>query len=123
MDDITAQMLNCSLLVHYGHSCLVPINKTSIQTLYVFVDIQIDTAHFIESIKHNFKAGSRIALISTIQFVATLQTAATELVEYQIVLQHNQPLSPGEVLGCTAPDVGDCDALIYLGMITNYIYE
>ena len=38
-----------------------------------------------------------------------------ELPEYELVLQHNQPLSPGEVLGCTAPDVGKCDALIYLG--------
>ena len=118
VDDITAQMLDCSLLVHYGHSCLVPINKTEIQTLYVFVDIEIDRTHFIQSIRHNFDEGSRIALISTIQFVATLQTAATELKEYQIVLQNNQPLSPGEVLGCTAPDVGDCDGLIYLGGLT-----
>ena len=117
VDDITAQMLDCSLLVHYGHSCLVPINKTEIQTLYVFVDIEIDRTHFIQSIRHNFAEGSRIALISTIQFVATLQTAATELQEYQIVLQNNQPLSPGEVLGCTAPDVGDCDGLIYLGAL------
>jgi len=115
VDDITAQMLTCSLLVHYGHSCLVPINKTNIQTLYIFVDIEIDKMHFINSIRQNFPTGSRIALISTIQFVATLQSAATELVGYDIVLQHNQPLSPGEVLGCTAPDVGNCDGLIYLG--------
>lgn len=115
IDDISPRLLGCSLLVHYGHSCLVPINKTTIQTLYVFVDIEIDREHFISSIRANFKAGSKIALISTIQFVATLQTSAQELSDYEIVLQHNQPLSPGEVLGCTAPSVGDCDALIYLG--------
>ena len=78
----------------------MPINKTTIQTLYIFVDIEIDRAHFISSIRANFKAGTKIALISTIQFVATLQTSAQELLgEYEIVLQHNQPLSPGEVLG------------------------
>ena len=113
-------MLQCSLLVHYGHSCLVPINKTSIQTLYIFVDISIDQNHFLNSIRQNFKAGSKIAFISTIQFVATLQTAAKELNEFEIVLQHNQPLSPGEVLGCTAPDVGECDALIYLGKVAFF---
>ena len=115
VDDLTAQMLECQLLVHYGHSCLVPINKTKIQSLYVFVDIEIDRKHFVESVRHNFEKGAKIALVSTIQFVATLQTSVQELSEYEIILQHNQPLSPGEVLGCTAPDVGKCDALIYLG--------
>ena len=41
--------------------------------LYVFVDIAIDLMHFIETLKHNFKAGSHLALVSTIQFVAALQ--------------------------------------------------
>ena len=31
--------------VHYGHSCLVPIDVTSIKMLYVFVDIGFDTKH------------------------------------------------------------------------------
>ena len=41
--------------------------------LYVFVDIKIDTAHFVDTVKYNFPAGSKLALVSTIQFVATLQ--------------------------------------------------
>ncbi len=41
--------------------------------LYVFVDIKIDTLHFLETIKHNFEKNSSLALVSTIQFVPTLQ--------------------------------------------------
>ena len=32
-------------MVHYGHSCLVPINTTVIKMLYVFVDIGFDNKH------------------------------------------------------------------------------
>ena len=53
---------------------LVPINHTEgIQMLYVFVDIKIDLAHFLETVRFNFTAGTRIAMVSTIQFVTALQ--------------------------------------------------
>ena len=41
--------------------------------LYIFVDIKIDTGHFIDTLRYNFEPGSRLALVSTIQFVAALQ--------------------------------------------------
>ena len=41
--------------------------------LYVFVDIQIDIVHFVETVKHNFTAGSKLALVSTVQFISSLQ--------------------------------------------------
>lgn len=41
-DDLTAGSLGCDLLVHYGHSCLIPIQKSEVKTLYIFVDIKID---------------------------------------------------------------------------------
>ena len=41
--------------------------------LYVFVDIRIDTAHLVDTIRHNFQSGASMALVSTIQFVAALQ--------------------------------------------------
>lgn len=48
VDDFTARALGCDFLVHYGHSCLVPVQSTSIGTLYVFVDIKIDVdVHFL----------------------------------------------------------------------------
>lgn len=74
VDDYTARALGCDLLVHYGHSCLVPVDSTSeIKMLYVFVDIRIDISHFADSVKYNIPLGSSIALVSTIQFVAALQ--------------------------------------------------
>jgi len=53
---------------------LVPIDRTSgVNMLYIFVDIKIDSLHFIQTLQHNFAAGIHIALVSTIQFVPTLQ--------------------------------------------------
>ena len=45
VDDYTALALGCDLLVHYGHSCLVPVDQTKIKTLYVFVEIKVDAEH------------------------------------------------------------------------------
>ncbi|KFO87285.1 Diphthamide biosynthesis protein 1, partial [Buceros rhinoceros silvestris] len=52
----------------------VPIDATKgLKMLYVFVDIKIDATHFLETIRFNFAAGTSLALVSTIQFVSTLQ--------------------------------------------------
>ncbi|KAJ3741399.1 putative diphthamide synthesis protein-domain-containing protein [Lentinula detonsa] len=195
VDDYTALALGCDMLVHYGHSCLVPSNFTQdIKTLYVFVEIGIDSIHLHQTIRANLpsnryafrdalmsfgmreggekeiKAGERIpiagpglrieapppksgeerdgeaavvpseedlnptrlALVSTIQFVAALQrlkedlsvpyipssTSTTPLwtSAYDPTIPRSKPLSPGEVLGCTAPKLsGEVDAIVYLG--------
>lgn len=54
IDDLTAEALGCSLLIHYGHSCLVPIAVTRIKVMYVFVEISIDTAHLAACIRATF---------------------------------------------------------------------
>ncbi|KAG1755947.1 putative diphthamide synthesis protein-domain-containing protein [Suillus lakei] len=202
VDDYTAVALGCDMLVHYGHSCLVPIDQTTIKTLYIFVEIGIDTSHLTETIRLNFpndrptfhkqllkdeednaripagqKIGktrhlqiegpsseggaeppaptelTRVALVSTIQFVTALQRLKEDLTSsysdagtspngllhsaesessagdvskslsghrlwtgvYDATIPRSKPLSPGEILGCTAPLLGDVDALIYLG--------
>nr|NVI71010.1 putative diphthamide biosynthesis protein 1 [Cucujiformia] len=118
VDDLTAKSLNVDLLVHYGHSCLIPIDQTSgVKVLYIFVDIKIDPIHFIETIKHNFPVTTKIALVSTIQFLTTLQSAANNLIEcgYEVKLPQSKPLSAGEILGCTAPMLKCTDVIIYLG--------
>ncbi|KAI9447752.1 diphthamide synthesis protein [Lactarius indigo] len=203
VDDYTAVALGCDMLVHYGHSCLVPMDQTNIKTLYVFVEIAIDSIHLAQTVRLNFPddrhlfhetlldseeknsqipAGTtighplhlriegppiassviqeggdssplqgpstkptRLALVSTIQFVAALQqlkddlnaqySGATPLGlltngtedagpdrpavdvrtpklwtgRYDATIPRSKPLSPGEILGCTAP------ALRYLG--------
>lgn len=118
IDDFTAKALGADLLVHYGHSCLIPVDQTEgIKVLYVFVDIKIDALHFVESVKLNFKPDTKLAFVSTIQFVATLHLAAKELrsAGYEVEVPQSKPLSPGEILGCTSPRFNPDTALIYLG--------
>jgi 2-(3-amino-3-carboxypropyl)histidine synthase len=203
IDDYTAVALGCDMMVHYGHSCLVPIDQTKIKTLYVFVEISIDSIHVAETVRRNFPstrsqfyeqlldddaeqrnlpAGTRIgpastqlrieqggdhssapdpsdtqavskpivsteateltrlALVSTIQFAAALHHLKEDLVSekmnhgstskavleaglehrlhtgaYDITIPRSKPLSPGEILGCTAPQLGEVDAIVYLG--------
>ncbi|XP_071449795.1 2-(3-amino-3-carboxypropyl)histidine synthase subunit 1 [Hetaerina americana] len=120
VDDFTAKALGVDLLVHYGHSCLIPVSITDIPVLYVFVDIQINLDHFIETLCLNFppdQVSNRLALVSTIQFVKSLHASAKILREkgHSVVLPQSRPLSPGEILGCTAPSVPDVDKVIYLG--------
>ncbi|CAH3109112.1 unnamed protein product [Porites lobata] len=117
VDDFTARALGCDLMVHYGHSCLVPIDSTKgIKMLYVFVDIKLDATHFVDTVRHNFEVGSSLALVSTIQFVATLQAVYQELCkDFKVEMPQSKPLSPGEILGCTAPKIKDKDAFVYLG--------
>ncbi|CAM4678860.1 unnamed protein product [Caretta caretta] len=118
VDDFTARALGADFMVHYGHSCLVPIDATQgVKMLYVFVDIKIDTSHFVETIHFNFPKGACLALVSTIQFVSALQAASQVLrSKYKVSIPQCKPLSPGEILGCTSPRLGpDTDAIVYLG--------
>jgi len=118
VDDFSAKALGCDFMVHYGHSCLVPVDQTSsIKMLYVFVDIKLDSLHFIETLKANLPSEQPLSLVSTIQFVATLQAVAKELrdVGYTVQVPQIKPLSPGEILGCTSPDMSGSENLVYLG--------
>ncbi|XP_065055136.1 2-(3-amino-3-carboxypropyl)histidine synthase subunit 1-like [Rhopilema esculentum] len=117
VDDFSARALGCDFMVHYGHSCLVPINATEgIKMLYVFVDIKVDLSHFINTVKHNFNAGAKIAMVSTVQFLSTLQAAQKELgADFVVDIPQVKPLSPGEILGCTSPKLKDSEYIVYLG--------
>ncbi len=67
--------------------------------------------------RHNFKTGSKLYLVSTIQFVAALQSIHQALKgEYNIRIPQSHPLSPGEILGCTSPKVSaEGGNIVYLG--------
>ncbi|CAG8556107.1 7926_t:CDS:10, partial [Paraglomus brasilianum] len=116
IDDFTAKALECDFMVHYGHSCLIPVDVTTVKTLYVFVDIGIDTQHFIDTICKNFEAGKELAIVGTVQFVSSIHAVKRVLEQdYKLVVPQSKPLSPGEILGCTSPKLDKLDALIYLG--------
>lgn len=133
IDDLTAKALGCDFLVHYGHSCLVPIAVTGgavagndgvakqprMTVLYVFVEIGIDVDHFIATIRHNFDKPSqqRLAILGTIQFVDAIYRAKRALEdEYkELVVPQVRPLSGGETLGCTSPVLPvNLDAFVFV---------
>ncbi|KAI5148443.1 2-(3-amino-3-carboxypropyl)histidine synthase [Enteropsectra breve] len=58
--------ISCDILVHYGHSCLVPVTEMSTRLLYIFVEIAIDIEHLYDIIVSNFTGP--VAIIGTIQF-------------------------------------------------------
>ena len=119
IDDYTARALGCDLLVHYAHSCLIPVDVTRIKTLYVFVDISIDTSHLLASLERNFQPGKTIAMVGTIQFNATLHTVkpVLEKAGFNVLIPQITPLSKGEILGCTSPRLSNdaADIILYLG--------
>lgn len=49
------------------------------RVLYVFVDIRIDTTHLLDSLRLTFPPATALALVSTIQFVSTLQVSGTRI--------------------------------------------
>ncbi|DAZ97041.1 TPA: LOW QUALITY PROTEIN: hypothetical protein N0F65_012910 [Lagenidium giganteum] len=102
VDDLTAIALGADFMVHYGHSCLVPIDVTTIKMLYVFVDIAIDVDH--------------LALMGTIQFANSMHLVSTKLKDHfaELTVPQIKPLSPGEVLGCTSPVLDGFDALVFI---------
>ena len=125
-------------LVHYGHSCLVPVQRSAIPTIYVFVHIGCDVDHLISTVELNFykdeedeeeekgdlKAAEEeveakkkkkdkrrqrkpIAIAGTVQFAPAVAAASAALAlngfRPSPIVPQSRPLSPGEVLGCTAP--------------------
>ncbi|GAA97434.1 uncharacterized protein L969DRAFT_94483 [Mixia osmundae IAM 14324] len=184
IDDFTARALGCDMLVHYGHSCLIPVDTTQIRTLYVFVEISVDRLHLAETVRQNFpriareelrrrdevSAGKgkgpalaitdesvgadqlerkpfKMAVVGTVQFLAAVQGLPSDLAdlaldgarrlaiedapaevstnehaadqiaeELHLFVPQVKPLSPGEVLGCTAPRLpAGTDAILYVG--------
>lgn len=143
VDDYTAKSLDCDFMIHYGHSCLVPVTKTSVKTLYVFVEIVIDVDHVEALIKkylvlkeisldeaerlgfdtvERIKKMKKIALVSTVQFISTVHVIKQRLFDLcstfdvQLFIPQSRPLSSGEVLGCTAPQLpSDVDGILYVG--------
>jgi 2-(3-amino-3-carboxypropyl)histidine synthase len=107
VDDLGAAALGCDFLIHYGHSCLVPIDAMGggLRVLYVFVAIAFDVAHLCATVRAHFGSGERLALAGTIQFAGALAEARGALAEAypSLAIPQAKPLSPGEVLGCTAP--------------------
>lgn len=119
IDDMQAQSLGCDFIIHYGHSCLIPVSEMLVKAMYVFVEIDFDHQHLVETIIDNFQLESKIALVGTIQFNSVLHKAYSELKGRgfsNVFVPQSKPLSSGEILGCTAPRLSPhTSCIIYIG--------
>ena len=52
--DIDCKILQSDLLIHYAHSCLIPMDFVEVNILYVFVEIKIDVDFLVKTIELNF---------------------------------------------------------------------
>ncbi|XP_006649166.3 2-(3-amino-3-carboxypropyl)histidine synthase subunit 1 [Oryza brachyantha] len=107
--DRPAKALAADVLVHYGHSCLVPVTSSLLPVLYVFVEIHVDAQRLADAVRAAFPDPAdapRMAIAGTVQFISAVHTAREILTRdgyHDIVVPQAKPLSSGEVLGCTAP--------------------
>ncbi|KAG0437263.1 2-(3-amino-3-carboxypropyl)histidine synthase subunit 1 [Dictyocoela muelleri] len=97
VDDKTAFELGCDLLIHFGHSCLIPVKIMKIPVLYVFVDIFFDIQHCVSLLKG---LPGNVAVMGTIQYNWVIKEIKKQ---HNVFIPQIKPLSAGEVLGCTAP--------------------
>lgn len=121
VDDLAAASLGADFLVHYGHSCLVSIKDCVLKNMmYVFVEIDIDIQHLVDTINKFIPKESKLLACATIQFVSSMR-AAVAMVQpnfaHRISVPQQKPLSGGELLGCTSPVVSadDFDCILYVG--------
>ena len=116
VDDLSARALGADFLVHYGHSCLVPISTTTVRMLYVFVEIAIDNEHFVACVKATLPPDTKLTVMGTIQFAAAVFHSKPLLEAHygDVQIPQAKPLSPGEVLGCTSPVLDGRDALVFV---------
>ena len=109
IDDLGSKSLECDFIIHYGHSCLVPVTETCVKTMYVFVDIEIDLEHLVNTIELNFPDKNHtIHIMGSIQFNNSVFLAKKDLVErgyVNLTIPQTKPRSNGEVLGCTSPNI------------------
>jgi 2-(3-amino-3-carboxypropyl)histidine synthase len=131
IDDLGSKSLDCDFIIHYGHSCLVPITETCVKTLYVFVDIEIDINHLVRTLELNFPLKEvAICIMGSIQYNNSVFVSKKELVEKgytNIRIPQTKPRSHGEVLGCTSPMIDEklvifiCDGRFHMesAMIAN----
>lgn len=122
IEDLSCQAVGVDFLVHYGHSCLVPTDQTTLNTLYIHVEIDVNVAHLVETVRLNFTADKRIALMGSVQFTAGAREAAAILAENFFAdgdgagqVPQVKPLGLGETLGCTSPAVDAAtDAVVFV---------
>jgi len=108
------------IMVHFGHSKMLP--STRIPVIYWHVKDDIDIVPAISgNLERIRKAGKRVGLATTIQHVHGLEEVSSFLVSKGFDVSIGKPVDrvsyPGQVLGCSFEAIGsiDVDFYIYVG--------
>lgn len=129
IDDVSASLIGCDLLVHYGHSCLFEIPKSLVSVIYVFVEVCISTSSCVSLALEHIDCSS-LAVLGTIQYAGAVRKIRQDITSARKLLAHSGtqygpldspgvsvprvwPLSPGEVLGCTSPSTS-ADSVLFV---------
>lgn len=137
-----------SLLASESSDAKLPAGTVIGRMNHLRIEGAADSGESLDLVRPSPPARTRLALVSTIQFVAALQQLKEDLSSeypdlnpsmtppgllegatqehapangqpklwtgvYDATIPRSKPLSPGELLGCTAPPIGDVDALMY----------
>jgi len=109
-----AKVLGCDKIVHYGHSKII---ETDIPVEYVELRQDYDPMPVLK--KHSIKE-KKIGLVSTLQFLGSLEKARKYLEEKgKVVKIGNGKFNQGQILGCDVSAAKsiekDVEAFLYIG--------
>ena len=116
--DREAKELGCDLLLHMGHT---PFGiKTEIPVIYESYPIEFNPIPLLEKNLSTLKKYKKICLITTSQFLKTLEITKKFLEKNNIKImigEHKKANNKGQILGCdyTAALSQDCDCYLFLG--------
>jgi len=120
--DFEARALGCKLLVHVGHTELKLPRKTLVPVIYEEYRLHFDPVPLLAQALHMLKPCKSICLVTTAQYVSSLEPAKKFLEANGKKIHIGQPIKagyPGQVLGCdySAAEPFDrlVDCFLYLG--------
>jgi 2-(3-amino-3-carboxypropyl)histidine synthase len=98
--DHEAKMLGCDLILHVGHSDYGL--KSKIPVIYEEFRMDYDPVPLLKNILHDLKPYKKISLVTTVQFLPSLDHAKKFLQERgkRVFIGSSSKGKPGQVLGC-----------------------
>ena len=118
IQDCLAKIFCSTLVIHYGHSCLISILNCIVSIIYIFIEVKYDFSFLTETVREIFtKKNDKLMITSTIQFSSELKLIKSCLSKIFNILHipQTKPLSPGEVLGCTSFSTKNQSGVLYIG--------
>lgn len=116
--DHEAEMMDCDLLVHLGHSEFI---ESDVDVVYFPWYYDVDPENLLMKNLELLKEHDTIGLISSINFKRTMERAVDVLEEQgkEVILGSGKNVERGQILGCNitaATDIiEDVDCFVYIG--------